>query len=287
MFQCSNRSKTCVVKCPNNRKWSRRKLSNPLTRELRLLHMGRLCLVVFVAGLASRGVTRGQDLPIGAPVHPQESAEPAPEAIATPALPPISSDHPSDTRMFGVVPNYRAVNDPNHPIEPLTKGEKFIMASHDAFDPFTWVITGLYAGVAQRQNQYPEFGQGSQGYAKRYGGAFADGAIGSYLSEAILPSLLHEDPRYFRLGEGTKFHRIGYALSRTLITRTDSGGRRFNVSEIAGNLGAAGLSNLYYPPSNRSLEGTFEKFAVNVVSDAGFNVLKEFYPDMRHKLLHK
>jgi hypothetical protein len=268
--------------------WSGRKLSNPLTRDLRLLHVGRLCLLIFVAGLACSDLARGQDLPIGSPVHPQESAEPAPEAIATPALPSVSSDnHPYDNRMFGVVPNFRAVNDPNHPIEPLTPGEKFKMASHDAFDPFTWVITGLYAGVAQRQNQYPEFGQGAEGYAKRYGGAFADGAIGSYLSEAILPCLLHEDPRYFRLGEGTKFHRIGYALSRTLITRTDAGGRRFNFSEIAGNLGAAGLSNLYYPASNRSVDATLDKFAVNVVSDAGFNVLKEFYPDMRRKFLHK
>jgi hypothetical protein len=245
--------------------------------------MGRLRLATFVAGLACLRVTQGQDVPIGQPLHPQESAEPGPEALATPVSQPASSDH----RMFGVVPNYRAVNDPNHPFVPLTPGEKFTMAAHDAFDPFSWVVTGLYAGVAQRQNQYPEFGQGAQGYAKRYAGAFADGAIGNYLTEAILPIMLHEDPRYFRLGEGGKLHRMGYALSRILVTRTDSGGQRFNFSEIAGNLSAAGLSNLYYPASNRSLDATLDKFAVNVVSDAGFNVLKEFYPDMRRKFLHR
>lgn len=209
-----------------------------------------------------------------------ESAEPATSNAPT-------SVTRSDTHIFGVVPNYNAVNDPTHPFEPISSGEKFKIAAHDSFDPFSWVITGLYAGEAQWHNQYPEFGQGTQGYAKRYGGAFADGAIGNFMTDAVFPSLLHQDPRYFRLGQGSGPHRIGYALSRTLITRGDSGTRQFNYSEIAGNLSAAGLSNLYYPASNRSVSSTMDKFAVNVISDAGFNVLKEFYPDMRRKFMHR
>jgi hypothetical protein len=243
--------------------------------------MGKLCLAVLLTGLAR---IEGQDLPNGQPSL--QNSEPSAEATPVSNSASIRSSH-SDTHMFGVIPNYRAVNDPNHPMEPLSVGEKFKMAAHDAFDPFSWVTTAIYAGVAQRQNQYPEFGQGAQGYAKRYGGAFADGAIGSYLTEAILPSLLHEDPRYFRMGEGSKLHRVGYAVSRTLITRTDAGGRRLNISELVGNMGAAGISNLYYPAANRSVSATVDKFAVNIVSDAGFNVLKEFYPDMRRKFLHK
>lgn len=209
-----------------------------------------------------------------------ESSEPA----ASNTLPAPSR---ADTHIFGVVPNYNAVNDPNRPFEPISIAEKYKIAAHDSFDPFSWALTGVYAGVAQWHNQYPQFGQGMAGYGKRYGGAFADGMIGDFMTDAVFPSLLHQDPRYFRLGQGGTMHRVGYALSRTLITKGDSGARQFNYSEICGNLSAAGLSNLYYPASNRTVSATMDKFAVNVVSDAGFNVLKEFYPDMRRKFFHK
>jgi hypothetical protein len=102
-----------------------------------------------------------------------------------------------------------------------------------------------------------------------------------------MPALLHEDPRLFRLGTGGKWKRGIYAASRVLITRTDSGGEEFNISEIVGNMATAAISNLYYPPLNRSWDNTLEHFEINVLSDAGFNVLKEFYPDMRCKVLHK
>jgi len=192
-----------------------------------------------------------------------------------------------DKHILGVVPNYATVNDPFQTFQPLTAGQKFITAAHDTFDPFNWAIAGVYAAVYQWQNDYPQLGQSAKGYAKRYGATFADGAISSYLSEGVLPTLLHEDPRYFRLGVGTKWRRIGYAMSRVLITRTDAGTERFNTSEIAGNLMAASLGNLYYPSMNRTAGDTFEKFGINVVSDAGFNVLKEFWPDMRHRVLHR
>ncbi len=186
-----------------------------------------------------------------------------------------------------VVPNYSTVNDPQKTFKPLTVSEKFVIAAHDSFDPFNWVITGLYAAVYQKENNYAGFGQGGAGYAKRYGAVFADGAISTYISEAILPAMLHEDPRFFRLGEGTKWHRVGYALTRVLVTKTDADTWRFNNSEIFGNLIAAGISNAYYPPANRTVGVTFEKFGIGVISDAGFNVLKEFWPDMKHKVLHR
>jgi hypothetical protein len=126
-----------------------------------------------------------------------------------------------------------------------------------------------------------------QGYAKRYGAAFADGTIANYLAEGALPSLIHQDPRYFRRGEGGGWKRVGYALSRTVITRGDNGSRQFNTSEIAGNAIAAGISAAYYPAGNRTVGDTFDKFILNVASDAGFNVLKEFWPDMRRKILHR
>jgi len=192
-----------------------------------------------------------------------------------------------DNHIMGLVPNYATVNDPAHPFQSIPIREKFKLAAQDAFDPFSWVITGLYAGAAQWGNNYAQFGQGARGYAKRYGAAFADGAIGNYMTEAIMPSILHEDPRYFRLGTGTNWKRIGYALTRVLVTRTDAGGMRFDNSEIEGNLIAAAIANLYYPSNNRGIGNTLDKFTVNVVSDAGFNVLKEFWPDMRRKVLHR
>jgi len=229
---------------------------------------------------------QGQDLPIGLPAHPLETPEPRAEGAAAPNPEPAQPSR-IDTHIFGLVPEYDAVNTPPPHYEPISAARKFTIAAHDGFDPFSWVTTGLYAGVGQWHNQYPQFGQGAQGYAKRYGGAFADGAIANFMSEAIFPSLLHEDPRYFRLGKGSFFHRVGYTLSRELITRKDSGAHGFNISEIAGNLGAAALSNLYYPAQERTASQTMERFAVNIVGDAGFNVLKEFYPDMRRKILHK
>jgi hypothetical protein len=242
--------------------------------------------LISVAVSASVAPMQGQDLPIGLPAYPPEIPETAVEVAAVPA-PEAAQPSRIDTHIFGLVPEYDAVNTPPPHYEPISAAQKFTIAAHDGFDPFSWVTTGLYAGVAQWHNQYPQFGQGAQGYAKRYGGAFADGAIANFMSEAIFPSLLHEDPRYFRLGHGSILHRIGYTISRELITRKDSGREGFNISEIAGNLGAAALSNLYYPAQERTAGQTMEKFAVNIVGDAGFNVLKEFYPDMRRKILHK
>jgi hypothetical protein len=235
---------------------------------------------------ASVARLQGQDLPIGLPAHPLETSDPTVE-VTTPPVPEPVQPSRSDTHIFGLVPEYDTVNDPMLQYKPITSGQKFWIAAHDGFDPFSWVTTGLFAGAAQWHNQSREYGQGAQGYAKRYGASFADGAIANFMSEAILPSLLHDDPRYFRLGRGSFFHRVGYTISREVIARKDSGGQGFNFSEIGGNLGAAALSNLYYPPSERSGGETMERFAVNIVSDTGFNVLKEFWPDMRRKILHK
>jgi len=194
---------------------------------------------------------------------------------------------PDETHIMGVVPNYATVNDPARPFQSIPVSEKFKLAAQDAFDPFSWVVTAFYAGAGQWGNNYSQFGQGLPGYAKRYGAAFADGAIGNYLTEAILPSILHEDPRYFRMGMGSNWKRVGYALTRVLVTRTDKGKLRFDNSELEGNMIAAVIANLYYPSDNRSVGNTLEKFTVNVVSDAGFNVLKEFWPDMRRKVLRR
>ncbi len=232
--------------------------------------MGKLLAALLCAGI------------VGAQVP--ESPDPRTDS----QLAPVKQEPPKDdTHILGVVPNYTAVNEPSFVYRPIPASEKFNIAAHDSFDPFNWVLTGIYAAVYQAENDYPQFGQGAQGYGKRYGATFADGAISTYISEGILPALLHEDPRYFRLGSGSKWKRAGYAVTRVLITRTDAGAERFNNSEIFGNLGAAAIASSYYPSLNRTFGDTIEKFSINVISDAGFNVLREFWPDMRRKVLHK
>ncbi len=193
-----------------------------------------------------------------------------------------------ETHILGIVPDYDTVRNASGVILPISAKRKFWLATEDVFDPFSFAISGIYAGASQMANQYPEFGQGAKGYAKRYGGAFADQAIGNYLTEAAFPVLLRQDPRYFRMGPTSGFwKRVGYSASRTIVTRADSGARQFNFSEIVGNGVAAGISTAYYPPSSRNADEVLEKFALNVGSDAGFNILKEFWPDMRHKLFGK
>ena len=200
---------------------------------------------------------------------------------------PTTPQSTDDKHILGLVPNYATVNDPSAPFQAIRTKEKFKLATQDAFDPFSWAIAGIYAGVGQWGNSYPGYGQGAQGYAKRYGAAFADGTIGNYMTEGVFPTVFHQDPRYFRLGTGGGWKRVGYAISRTVVTRSDKGAWQFNASEIVGNAVAAGISSAYYPAGNRTVEDTFDKFALNVASDAGFNVLKEFWPDMRRKILHR
>jgi hypothetical protein len=193
-----------------------------------------------------------------------------------------------ETHILGIVPDYDTVRNSAGVIQPISSRRKFWLATEDVFDPFSFLITGFYAAGSHLGHQYPEFGQGAAGYAKRYAGAFADQAIGNYLTEGVFPVMFRQDPRFFRMGPSAGFwKRVGYSASRVLVTRADSGARQFNFSEIVGNGAAAGISAAYYPPSSRNTEAVLHKFALNVGSDAGFNILKEFWPDMRNKFFGK
>ena len=121
------------------------------------------------------------------------------------------------------------------------------IAFKDSFDWPIYIVSGLFASLYQLEDQNPSFGQGMAGYGKRYGTAFGDQMIGNMLTEGIMPSLLHEDPRYFRLGSGSKKGRFFYALTRIFVTKTDSGRTMFNFAEVGGNSIAAAISNAYYP----------------------------------------
>jgi hypothetical protein len=184
-------------------------------------------------------------------------------------------------RILWIIPNYRAVS-ANTQLPPLALKSKFWLATQDSFDYSSFVLAGGLAGIAQARNSTPQFRQGAAGYGRYYWHSFADQAVGNYFTEAIVPTATREDPRYYTLGQGGFFRRTGYAVSRLLITRTDSGGRSFNFSEIVGNGAGAGASNLYYPAQERTWTKTGQKWLTQVAIDGVFNVFKEFWPDINH-----
>lgn len=223
-----------------------------------------------------------------APIAAQEaaagnSASPAP--LAAPAVKPAQEQEPPDKRVFGVLPNYRTANE-SGTYEPITPKQKFTIASKDSFDYPLVLLAGTIAGLGQLTNENPSFGQGMAGYARRLGTAYGDQAIGNLMSEAIFPTFLHEDPRYFRRGYGSKWSRTLYAASRVLVTRTDAGNWRFNYSEVLGNATGTAISNFYYP-DNRTVSANVSKLGEQIAIDAVSQVLKEFWPDIKHKLFKR
>jgi hypothetical protein len=194
------------------------------------------------------------------------------------------SAEPQEKRLFGIIPNYRTSPSLAH-YQPLSASEKFKLATQDAFDRGTFLLAAGFAGEGQLTNANPSFGQGLKGYGHYFVTAYADWATGDYMTEAVFPVMLHQDPRYFRKGTGSGFHRITYALSQVFWTHTDSGGHMVNFSEIGGNAAAA-MSQAYYP-DNRSAASAASKLAIQIGVDMASNVMKEFYPDLRRWLSKK
>lgn len=196
------------------------------------------------------------------------------------------SQEKQSKRMMWVVPNFAAVS-AGRRLPPLSTREKFKLAKDDSFDYSAFVWTGILAFQSWQLNSDPELGQGAAGYARYYWRGFADGVSGTFFTEAIVPAITHEDPRYYTLGHGGIWRRTAYALSRTFVTKTDSGSTNFNWSEVGGNVLEAGLSNAYYPPQERGFNQTLRNWGTQMESAALNNVAKEFWPDVRHKLLRQ
>jgi len=178
-------------------------------------------------------------------------------------------------RVLGVLPNFYVSYVPN-PV-PLTPKQKFELAWKTAVDPFTFVFVGGVAGVEQGQNHFIQYGQGAQGYAKRFGAGYADTVTGTFIGAAILPSLLKQDPRYFYKGSGSNGSRVLYAIANSVICKGDNRRWQVNYSSILGNLAAGGISNLYYPANDRNgAELTFENAAIGIGAAAVSNLFQEF-----------
>jgi hypothetical protein len=185
-----------------------------------------------------------------------------------------------DKRIFGVLPNYRTA-DGSIPFSPITTKQKFTIARKDTLDYPSYVLAGFFSGVSQINNSNPSFGQGVKGYAHRYGTAVADQDLGNFMTEAIYPSLLHEDPRYFRKVHGSGKSRFLYAATRVFVTKTDAGNWRFNFSEFLGNATVASIGNAYYPDS-RGFGPTAQRMGSQIGTDAVSGILKEFWPDIKN-----
>jgi hypothetical protein len=210
--------------------------------------------------------------------------QPGTSAPVQPGVPADNSQQPPQTeskRLFGIVPNYRTSPSLDN-YQPISAKEKFKLASQDAFDRGTVVLAAAFAGESQLTNAERSFGQGAAGYGRYFGTAYADFVIGDYMTEAIFPAVLHQDPRYFRRGKGTTFARLGYAAGQIFWTHKDGGGTQFNYSEIAGNSAAVAISTSYYPES-RDASDAVSKLGVQLGVDMASNILREFWPDILHK----
>lgn len=190
------------------------------------------------------------------------------------------------------MPNFLSVSVNTH-LPAQTPKDKFIGFTQDSFDYSSFTLAGLLSGVSQLQGSIPEFHTGPPAFARYYWHTFADQTDENLWVDFLIPVALHQDARYYTLGRGTTdmHHRIakraGYALSRILITRTDSGGNNFNFSEVVGAGASAGISNLYYPSSDRNWTKTGQRWALNLSIDGVTFIFKEFWPDINHAIFHR
>jgi hypothetical protein len=236
-----------------------------------------------------------QSEPPGAPKQdqiPQLAAKADSSALKPPLEDSLINPNPLERkdppkRMFGMIPDFESANDTPANQKPLTAEEKYILSLHQAFDFSAHIGDAFQSGIQQMMNGQPHFGQGWGAYGERFAASEADQVTGSVLIYGFLPSVLHEDPRYFRQGKGSARSRVWYAVNRTFVTRRDDGANEFNISETVGQLASCGISTTYYPARDRSVGGVFLNWAVNLGYNSGYNVLTEYYTDILKAVLHR
>jgi len=195
--------------------------------------------------------------------------------VLDPVTASIEQEHIAEQqRVFGVFNNFYSSFDWNAP--PMMTKQKYGLAVHTLIDPISFLITGGIAGAEQYRNVFPSFGSGWQGYAKRYGAAYAGHASGELFTRAIYPSIFHQDPRYFVMQNGSTKQRAAHAVISTFVTRDDRGEHRFNYSEILGDLSAGAAAEAYYPSSERGPGVFLINGLGDIAGDAIDNLFREF-----------
>jgi hypothetical protein len=193
----------------------------------------------------------------------------------------------SNERILWIYPNFFSVDEDKYN-GPITAKQKFLLVTRSSFDPGEFLWYGLLAGISQAENSEKAYGQGAEGYAKRYASQFGDGTIESYLVEFGFPVVFKQDPRYFRVGEGSFGYRTGRVLKRLVVTKGDNGRDQFNVSEVFGSGTAAVVSIYsYHPQDEHNFSNVASVWGEQVAFDAAEMMFKEFWPDVRKKMHDK
>lgn len=236
-----------------------------------------LLLLVFSSALAFAG-----DAPATSPASQEPELPSAPSQIRA-AEREQSRPGKFKELLLGATRPHGVVEGGSAP--PMSPASKFHLFSRTTIDPYHLFVVSLVAGAGQATDTFHEYGQGMSGYGKRYGAALADDVSSRFFGTFVYPSLLKEDPRYYRLGKGAVPKRVFYAMAQEFVTHRDSGGRRFNFSNPLGAVTAGAISNAYYPPADRGFELTMQRAGISLAIGSGHKVLKEFWPDIRRKLL--
>jgi hypothetical protein len=241
--------------------------------------MRSLAAPLLFFSLLPASFSRAQELPPApAETRPQNTLPdtPVPKKASLDERPP---------RLFWIIPTYKVTESKTPTV--LSPRQKIHIVVNDLTDPYTIGYTAAMAGIAQANNDFAGYGQGAAGYWKRFGAGYADQASAGFFGGFLFPSLLHQDPRYYRQGSGPIKRRFAHALIRPVVTYNDSDGKAFNWSGLLGSLAASGLSNVYYPEEDRGAGKTFSRFAMGIPYSVIDHLLDEFGPDLENKFFKK
>ena len=254
--------------------------------------------MALLTALVWSGMVRAQELPAPPPQPPPAAVpfqEESTKNVAAPCVqpPPLVRLEDYDGPLKKIVGTFarklerKSVHAPHYKpgvmLCSLKPKDKFVLFVQDTLDPLTFLASGFNAGIGQAANQDPTFGQGAAGYGKRFGANFADQASFKFFKDFAYPSIFSEDPRYYRLAHGSAGRRLLHAVEHALVAHRDTGKRMFNFSEWLGTTSAVVLSNVYHPGNQRGFAPAAQLVAYNIIEDVGFDVLREFWPEISRK----
>jgi len=219
------------------------------------------------------------------PATPAPSEQNSPSTVTNSQATPAPDGPQQTKRILGIMPNFSAVS-ADTKLPPQTPKQKFIIAAKNSFDYSSFMIAAIQSGISMGTNSYPEFHQGAAGYGRYYYHTLLDTADSNFMVAGLWPVVFRQDNRFYTLGHGHPGKRAVYALTRVLITRTDSGRKTFNASEIVGTGSAAGISTLYYPDAYGTWTKVGQRWLTACIIDSLNFTLKEFWPDINHKFFH-
>lgn len=248
--------------------------------------MRALPAVLMVTAAVSVGFSApAQEVDTGSESGPPAVSSPESPAPVLPA--PTTAAPLNGARILGVIPDYQTVTEGSVRVAPLTNKQKWMLSLKESIDPFNLANAAMTAAFSQRGNQTPKYGEGGGALAERYGAAIGDFGTQNFFSAGVLATLLHQDPRYFRKGEGNRITtRVLYSLSRLVVARQDSGRETFNASGIFGMALGIAASNLYYPSASVRASVMAGRVETSLLGGVTGNLMSEFWPDIQRKFFH-